>query len=107
MTYTYEQLKHKTVVQLREIARSIEHEAVKGYTQLNKEHLIAAICSALNIDMHAHHSVVGINKAEVKAQLKSLKQKRDEALAEQDHRKLKEVRRQIHHLKVRLHHATV
>ena len=30
MSYTYEELKHKTVAQLREIAAGIEHEAVKG-----------------------------------------------------------------------------
>ena len=31
----YEELKHKTVAQLREIAAGIEHDAVKGRTQLN------------------------------------------------------------------------
>lgn len=107
MAFTYEELKHKTVAQLREIARGIEHEAVKGYSQLNKEHLIAAICNALEVDMHVHHQVVGINKSEIKAQLKSLKQKRDEALAAQDHQQLKAVRREMHHLKVRLHHARI
>jgi hypothetical protein len=107
MAYTYEDLKHKTVAQLREIAHDIEHEAVKGYTQLNKEHLIAAICKALNIDMHAHHHVEGINKTEVKAKLKALKKQRDDALAAHDHKQLKAVRREIHHLKVKLHRATV
>jgi hypothetical protein len=31
----YEELKHKTVAQLREIAAGIEHDAVKGRTRLN------------------------------------------------------------------------
>jgi hypothetical protein len=31
----YEELKHKTVAQLREIAAGIERDAVKGHTQLN------------------------------------------------------------------------
>jgi hypothetical protein len=31
----YEELKHKTVAQLREIAAGIEHDAVKGRAQLN------------------------------------------------------------------------
>jgi hypothetical protein len=31
----YGELKHKTVAQLREIAAGIEHDAVKGRTQLN------------------------------------------------------------------------
>jgi len=107
MAYTYEELKHKTVAQLREIARGIESDAIKGYSQLNKEHLIAAICNALNIDMHVHHQVVGIDKTKIKAELKSLKQQRDEALAAHDHKQLKNVRREMHHLKVKLHHATV
>jgi hypothetical protein len=31
----YEELKHKTVAQLREIVAGIEHDAVKGHTQIN------------------------------------------------------------------------
>lgn len=107
MAYTYDELKHKTVAQLREIARDIEHEAVKGYTQLHKEQLIGAICKALGIDTFTHHHVEGINKAEVKAKLRVLKKQRDEALAAHDHKQLKTVRREMHHLKVKLHRATV
>lgn len=107
MAHTYEELKHKTVAQLREIAHDIEHEAVKGYTQLNKEHLIAAICKALNIDMYTHHHVEGINKSEVKSKLNALKKQRDEALAAHDQKQLKAVRREMHSLKVKLHRATV
>jgi hypothetical protein len=107
MTHTFEELKHKTVAELREIAAGLEHEALQGYTQLNKEHLLVALCQALNIDMHAHHQVVGINKSEIKAQIRELKQKRDAALAAHDHQQLKAVRRQIHHLKRRIHRATV
>ena len=47
MEHTYKELKHKTVAQLREIASGIEHEAVKGHTQLNKDHLIKAISPKL------------------------------------------------------------
>jgi hypothetical protein len=107
MAHTYEQLKHLTVSQLRDIAVDIDHEAVQGYTQLNKEHLIVAICTALNIDMHAHHQVVGLDKSVVKAQLRTLRQQRDEALASHDHKQLKHIRREMHHLKVKLHHATM
>jgi hypothetical protein len=107
MAHTYEELKHMTVGQLRDIAHNIEHEAVKGHTQLNKEHLIVAICTALNIDMYQHHHVVGINSTEVKSQIKTLKKQRDEALAAQDHKQLKALRREIHHLKVKLHRATI
>ena len=104
--YTYEQLKHKTVAELREIAKGIEHEAVQGYTQLNKEHLITAISRALGIK-HEHHDVVGVDKAAIKAQIRELKKKRDDALAAHDHAQLKVVRRTIHRLKRRIHGATV
>jgi hypothetical protein len=107
MNHTYEELKHKTVAELREIAQGIEHEAVKGYTQLNKEHLIAAICKALSLDMHVHHQVVGLDKAKLKAEIHELKHKRDEALAAHDHKELKTIRREIHHLKRQIHRATV
>ncbi len=105
--HTYEELKHKTVVQLREIAAGIEHDAVRGYTQLNKEHLIAAICKALNIDTFTHHHAEGIYASEVKSRIKDLKKERDAALAAHDHNQLKQVRREIHSLKVKLHRATV
>jgi hypothetical protein len=53
---------------IAEIAAGIEHEAVKGYTQLNKEHLLTAICTALNIDTHTRHKskVAGRTKARSK-----------------------------------------
>ena len=49
MTHTYEELKHKPLAELREIAAGITHEAVQGYTQLNKDHLLVALCKALPI----------------------------------------------------------
>ena len=106
MEYTFEQLKHKTVGELREIAKGIEHEAVQGYTQLNKEHLLVAISKALGIK-HEHHDVVGVDKASIKSRIKDLKKKRDEALAAHDPAELKTVRRTIHRLKRRIHKATV
>ncbi|HKC63724.1 MAG TPA: hypothetical protein VKB86_08800 [Pyrinomonadaceae bacterium] len=107
MAHTYEELRTKNVAELREIAAGIDHEAVKGYTQLNKEHLLAAICTALGIDMHEHHQVKGINKADIKTKIKELKKKRDEALSAHDHAQLKQVRRHIHRLKREIHKATV
>lgn len=107
MAHTYEELKKKDVTELREIAAGITHEAVQGYTQLNKEHLLAAICKALNIDMHQHHQVVGVNKTNVKAEIRELKKKRNDALSTHDHVQLKEVRRKIHQLKRQIRRATV
>ena len=107
MAYTHNELKHKTLAELREIAKDIEHEAVQGYTQLNKEHLVVAICKALNIDIHEHHEVVGIDKATIKSRIKALKTKRDAALVAHDHVALKRARRGIHRLKRQIHKATV
>jgi hypothetical protein len=107
MAYTHHELKHKTLAELREIAKGIEHDAVQGYTQLNKEHLVVAICKALNIEMHEHHDVVGIDKAAIKTKIKALKAKREEALNAHDHAALKKARRGIHRLKRQIHKATV
>jgi glucose-6-phosphate-specific signal transduction histidine kinase len=107
MAYTYDELKHKTVGELRDIAAGIEHEALQGYTQLNKEHLLHALARALGVEEHLHHDVVGINKTDIKSQIKTLKRERDEAIAAHDHTRLKQLRRQIHRLKREIHKATV
>ena len=107
MAYTHHELKHKTLAELRDIAKDIEHDAVKGYTQLNKEHLVVAICNALNIDVHEHHDVVGIDKSAIKSRIKALKAKRDAAVVAHDHAQLKRARRSIHRLKRQIHKATV
>ena len=107
MEYTFDQIKGMTVAQMREIASGIEHEAVKGYTQLNKEHLLEALCKALNIDTHTRHKskLAGKDKAKIKAQMKALKVKRDEALEIHDHTQLKTVRRELHGLRRALRKA--
>ena len=106
MPYTIEELKHKTLADLREIAKGIEHDAVQGYTQLNKQHLIAALARALGIQ-HEHHDVIGVDKSGIKARIRELKTQREAALAAHDHAQLKVVRRTIHRLKRRIHKATV
>ena len=107
MAYTHNELKHKTLAELRDIAKDIQHDAVQGYTQLNKDHLVVAICKALNIEMHEHHDVVGIDKAAIKSRIKALKAKRDEAITAHDYAALKKARRSIHRLKRQIHKATV
>ena len=99
MDHTYEELKHKTVQELREIAAGIDHEAVQGATQMNKEHLIPALCTALGIDAHEHHIVVGIDKPAIRAKIRALRADRDKAEEAHDHKELKKIRRQIHKLK--------
>ena len=107
MAHTYEELHKMTVDQLRDIAKGLEHDAVKGYTQMNKEHLLPALCKALGIEAHAHHEVKGLDKGKVKAELRTLKAKRAEAVAAHDHDLLKQIRRQRHRLNRRIRSATV
>lgn len=106
MAYTYEELKHKTLADLRDMAKDIQHDAVQGYTQMNKEHLVGALAKALGIQ-HTHHDVVGIDKSSIKARIRQLKTQRAAALEAHDHAQLKVVRRTIHRLKRQIHKATV
>ena len=106
MAYTYEELRHKTLADLRDIAKDIQHDAVQGYTQMNKEHLVGALATALGIQ-HTHHDAVGIDKSSIKARIRQLKTQRAAALEAHDSAQLKVVRRTIHRLKRQIHKATV
>ncbi len=107
MTHTYEELKHKPLAELRQIAAGITHEAVQGYTQLNKDHLLVALCTALGIDMKAHKEVKGIDKAAIKIRIREWKAKRDAALAAHDRKALKAALDRIHQLKRSMRKAMV
>ncbi len=107
MAHTYDELKHSTLSQLKEIAKEMDHEAVEGFTQMNKDHLLQALCKALGIEMHVHHEVVGIDKSSIKKQIKELKVERNKALEAHDHKHLKDVRGQIKKLKNKIRRATV
>ena len=98
MAFTYHELKEKTVGELREIAKGIQHEAVQGYTQLNKEHLLVALAKALNLSTHEHHAVGNFDKSEIKAKMRSLKKDMAGALEAADQVKVKALRRRIHAL---------
>jgi DNA-binding IclR family transcriptional regulator len=103
---TFEQLRHKTLAELRDMAKDIQHDAVQGYTQMNKEHLVVALANALGIK-HEHHNVVGIDKTSIKARIRELKTQRAAAIEAHDRAQLKNVRRTIHRLKRRINKATV
>jgi hypothetical protein len=107
MAYTYEQLSKMNVIELRKIADGIDHEAVHGHSTMHKEKLLPALCRALNIETHAHHKVIGINKTAVKAEIRSWKKKRADALTTKDYMKLSEIRQHIHDLKVKLRNSIV
>ena len=112
MTHTYEDLKGKTIAELRDIAKELPHDALQGYTQMNKEHLLPALCKALGIDTHRHphhhHAPVeeAFDKSAVKARVRALKVERDKAIESGDNANLRAIRRQIHALKRRIKVAT-
>lgn len=107
MSYTFEELKSKTVAELREIAKQSEHEAVRGHSTMRKDALLRAVCTALDVEAHEHHDVVGIDKSAIKAKIRALKASRDAAVEARDYEQLRRVRRRIHRLKRRIRAATV
>ena len=98
MAQTYEDLRKKTLAELRDIAKELTHEAVQGYSQMNKDHLLPALCQALGIDAHVHHAAHGEAKIAARARLRELRDLREQALATHDHDALKLIRREYHHL---------
>ena len=107
MTHTYEELHGMTVAQLRDVAKETEAESLSGYSTMHKEELLGALCTALGVEAHVHHEVVGIDKSAIKGQIKALKAERQSALDSGDKQELKSVRRQIHRLKRSLRRATI
>jgi hypothetical protein len=109
MALTYHELKEKTLQDLRAIAATVTHDAVKGASQMNKDHLLPALCKALGIDAREHAVVVGINKPAIKARMHELKKQLGSALDARDTDALKNIRRQLHHLnhQIRAHRAHV
>src|SRR2546422_10686527 len=105
MAHTFPELKSKPLAELREIAAGIEHEAVKGYTQLKKDPPLAALCKALNIDMHEHHEVKGVDKTAIKTKIGDRQKKREEELAAKDRGKLEAALNHIHPFKHQLREA--
>jgi hypothetical protein len=102
MAHTYHDLKVMTLAQLRSIAKDLEHDAVKGYTQMNKDHLLPALCTALGIEAHEHHAAHGEVKVAAKKRMRELRAKKREAIEAGDHALLKSIRREYHHLNHRL-----
>jgi hypothetical protein len=96
MAHTYDELKHKTVGELREIAKGLPSDAVQGYTQMNKEHLLPAICKALGLDAHDHHAAAAADKSTVKARMREIKTALHAGATDVD--RLHALRREYHHL---------
>ena len=98
MAHTYEELKKKTVAELRDIAKDVHDDAVQGFTQMNKEHLLPALCKALGLDAHEHHAAALAQKTAVKVRMQALKAERLKAREHGDPEKLRQVRREYHAL---------
>ena len=98
MAHTFHDLKLMTLAQLRDIAKDLQHDAVKGYTQMNKDHLLPALCTALGIEAHEHHAAHGELKMKAKARMRELKSRREQAIKSGDHAQVKAIRREYHHL---------
>ncbi len=97
MAYTYEELKTKNLAELRDIAKDIQHDAVQGFTQMNKEHLLPALCAALGVDAREHHAAHGEGKAAARARMQELKKQRTAAVEAGDGGALRAIRREYHH----------
>jgi hypothetical protein len=105
---TYDDLRKKTLAELREIAKGLDHEAVQGYSQMHKDRLLPAICAALGIEAHEHHHLAeGFDKAAIKARMRVLKTERDKALEAHDPDRLRALRRELHSLNHRIRAHTV
>jgi hypothetical protein len=94
MAHTYEGLKKMTLAQLREVAKDVQHDAVQGYTQMNKDHLLPALCQALGIDAHEHHVAHSDIKFVTRSRMRELRARREEALRAGDHQALHLIRRE-------------
>ena len=98
----HELQKHK-VADLRELMK--EHlPEVTGITQMKKDELVELLAERLGIE-RPHKVVTGLDKTEIKARLRDLKAKREEALEAGNKVELHRRRRQIHRLKRKLRKA--
>jgi len=108
MAHTYEELKKKTVEDLREIAKGLGEDAVKGYTQMNKEppapHPVQGPRD--RIPQAPAPRGGGIDKAKLKARMHQLRADKQKALEAGDAAKLKAIRREYHHLNRKIRAAT-
>jgi hypothetical protein len=98
MAHTYEELKKKTVAELRDIAKDIQHDAVQGASQMNKDHLLPAICKALGIEAFEHHAAASAEKGKLKARMRALKAERSKLAGSGDSAQLHAIRREYHAL---------
>lgn len=93
------EIEHKTVNDLREMAK--EYEDIEGATGMKKQELLEILCGKLGIDRQ-EHIPEGIGRRKLRAEIRVLRNKRDEALANKDIAALASVRGAIKSKKRRL-----
>jgi len=93
------ELEHKTVNDLREMAG--KYEDIQGVSGMKKDQLLEILCEKLGIDRQTHVPE-GIGRKKIKAALRDLRAKRDEALEKHDKAALAAVRGAIKSQKRRL-----
>ena len=95
----WKDLEKMTVLKLREEA--LKFPQIEGVHGKNKEQLMDELAMALGIEKpHSHFTENVVHtKADLKAKIQQLKSERDKLLEAHDHKKLHEVRREMHELK--------
>ena len=95
----WHELEKLKVTDLREMAK--EKLEIKGVSGMAKAKLVETLAEAMGIEK-PHKVAEGTGKSQLKAQIKELKIKRNEALTGKDKQSLKATRRKIHRLRRQL-----
>jgi uncharacterized membrane protein YjjP (DUF1212 family) len=95
----WKDLEKMTVLKLREEA--LKYPQIEGVHGKHKEQLMDEIAKALGIEKpHSHFADTVVHtKADLKHKIQELKIEREKLLVAHDHKKLHEVRREMHELK--------
>ena len=95
----WKDLEKMTVLKLREEA--LKYPQIEGVHGKHKEQLMDEIAKALGIEKpHSHFAETVVHtKADLKHKIHELKIEREKLLVAHDHKKLQEVRREMHELK--------
>ena len=95
----WKDLDKMTVLKLREEA--LKFPEIEGVHGKNKEQLMDELAKSLGIEKpHVHFAEKVVHtKSDLKHKIKELKTERENVLQAHDHKKLHDVRRQVHKLK--------
>jgi hypothetical protein len=95
----WKDLEKMTVLKLRDEA--LKYPQIEGVHGKNKEQLMEEISKALGIEKpHVHFTQNVVHtKSDLKHKIRDLKIEREQLIATHDHKKLHDVRRELHELK--------